>query len=75
MALLAYSRPFLQPLPVWDVWYLLLIPLCVAVAVVYKSVKCAEMSQVPREALAILLWILAAFAGASVALAVIVKFA
>ena len=25
-------RPFWQPLPVWDYWYLLLLPLCVGVA-------------------------------------------
>ena len=74
MQLLAYSRPFMQPLPVWNIWPFLLLPLCVAVSIVYKSVKCAEMRQVPREALSIFLWILAAFAGAGVALAIVVKF-
>ncbi len=72
--LLAYTRPFLQPLPVWNIWPTLLLPLCVAVSIVYKSVKCADMRQVPREALSIFLWILAAFAGAGVALAIVVKF-
>lgn len=71
-ALLAYSQPFLQPLPVWNVWYLLLIPLCAAVSIVYKSVKCAEMREVPREATTIFLWILAAFIGGGAALAVVV---
>ena len=74
MQLLAYSRPFLQPLPVWNIWYLLLLPLCAAVSIVYKSVKCAEMRQVPREALNIFLWILAAFVGAGAALAIVVRF-
>ena len=27
--------PFMQPLPVWDVWYLLALPLCAAVSIVY----------------------------------------
>ena len=75
ISLLAYSRPFLQPLPVWNIWYLLLLPLCAAVSIVYKSVKCADMSEVPREALNIFLWILAAFVGAGAALAVVVHFA
>jgi hypothetical protein len=45
----AYT-PFLRPLPVWNSWVVLLLPLCVAVAVVYKSIKCHTMSQVPAEA-------------------------
>ena len=59
-------RPFWQPLPVWDYWYLLLVPLCLGVSIVYKSIKCHRMSQVPREAGVIFLMILAGmtFAGA-----------
>jgi hypothetical protein len=60
-------RPFWQPLPVWDYWYLLLLPLCVGISIVYKSIKCREMKQVPREATVIfsmiLLGMLAAAAG------------
>ena len=44
-------RPFLDPLwGAWSdgVWPLLLLPLCVAVAIVYKSIKCRSMSDVPR---------------------------
>ena len=43
-------RPFWQPLPVWDYWYVLLLPLCAGISLVYKSIKCREMRQVPREA-------------------------
>ena len=64
MSLLAY-RLFLDPMPVWDYWYLLIVPLCVAVAVVYKSMKCRSMKQVPREAGAIILWIIGGFSGAT----------
>jgi hypothetical protein len=49
---LAYT-PFFDPLPIWAkpwFWPLLLLPLCLAVAVVYKCVRCREMSSVPREA-------------------------
>ena len=57
----AYTRPFLQPLPVWNYWYLLLLPLCVAVAVVYKAIKCNSMKRVPLEAAQITGWILLKF--------------
>jgi hypothetical protein len=70
--LLAY-RPFIDPLPMWDSWYLLLLPLCLAVAVVYKSTKCSTMSRVPWEATVIFAWILLGMAGAGAALLGIVK--
>jgi hypothetical protein len=44
-------RPFRTAAPVWDYWYLLALPICAAIAVVYKCVRCKEMSRVPREAL------------------------
>ena len=69
---LAY-RPFLDPLPVWDYWTLLILPLCIAVAVVYKSMKCSRMSQVPLEAGQIVLWIIGGFAAAAAALMMLVK--
>ena len=46
-------RIFLDPLPIWVrpwLWPLLLLPLCLAVAVVYKCVRCRTASEVPREA-------------------------
>lgn len=51
--------PFLKPMPIWDYWYLLLLPLTIAISIVYKSVKCHKMSQVPREAATICFWMLA----------------
>jgi hypothetical protein len=45
--------PFINALPIWAapwIWPLLLLPLCAAVAIVYKSVRCSQMSRVPREA-------------------------
>jgi hypothetical protein len=58
MNLLAAYKPFLDPLPIWDYWPLLLLPLVVAVSVVYKSIKCKSMTTVPREAAGITFWIL-----------------
>jgi hypothetical protein len=66
-------RLFLQPLPVWNYWYLLILPLCAAVTVVYKSIKCRSMDQVPREASWILLLILLGFAASGAALAGLIK--
>jgi hypothetical protein len=65
--------PFLYPLPIWDYWPLLIIPLTAGVSIVYKSVKCQSMKSVPREALVIFVWILVGMAGAAGALAAVVK--
>jgi hypothetical protein len=65
--------PFLTPLPIWTYWPALLLPLCAIVAIVYKSIKCASMNQVPREATALFLWILIGMAAAAVILTGLVK--
>jgi hypothetical protein len=62
----------LYPLPIWDrnwLWALLLVPLCAAVAVVYKSIRCSQMSRVPREALVLFITIVAGMIVAAAALA------
>jgi hypothetical protein len=61
-------RPFWNPLPLWDYWYLLLIPLCLGISIVYKSVKCHTMRQVPREAAEIFATIMIGFIAAAAAL-------
>jgi hypothetical protein len=74
--LAAYQyRLFLDPLPVWPntIWPWLLVPLCIGVSIVYKSIRCASMKQVPREAAVITFWILLGMAGAALALAIVVR--
>jgi hypothetical protein len=71
-AILGYT-PFVHPLPVWDYWPWLLVPLCIGVSIVYKSIKCRSMRTVPREALVIFVWILIGMAAAAGALAGMVK--
>ena len=66
-------RPFWQPLPVWNYWYLLLVPLCLGVSIVYKSIKCHRMRQVPKEAAVIFGMILAGMTFAAVVLLVLVR--
>jgi hypothetical protein len=65
--------PFMQPLPVWDYWYLLAVPLCAGVSVVYKSIRCRSMRTVPREAAKATVWILLGLVGAAVGLMLLVK--
>jgi hypothetical protein len=53
MNILADYIPFYDPLPIWSnpwIWPMLLLPLSAGVSVVYKSIRCKDMSRVPREA-------------------------
>ena len=65
--------PFMQPLPVWDVWYLLAVPLCAAVSVVYKSIRCRSMRKVPREAAKATAWIILGLSTAAALLVAVVE--
>jgi hypothetical protein len=63
---------FFDPLPIWArpwIWPLLLLPLCLAVAVVYKCVRCRQPSQVPREAAVLFVTIVLGMILAAAALA------
>lgn len=57
--LLAVSwKPFLTTMPVWNYWPLLSLPLCLGVAIVYKTTKCNDAADVPRESAILFLWII-----------------
>jgi hypothetical protein len=71
--LLANYTPFIDPMPIHDWWFWLLVPLCLLFSIVYKAVKCESVRQVPREALSITLVILVGMAAAAVVLTVVVK--
>jgi membrane protein YdbS with pleckstrin-like domain len=66
-------EPFKKPLPVWNYWYLLLLPLCLGIAVVYKSIRCESMRRVPKEALALFAFIIVVLVLAAGALAGLVR--
>ncbi|MBC8106613.1 MAG: hypothetical protein H7Z14_08495 [Anaerolineae bacterium] len=66
-------RPFITPLPVWDYWILLLIPLCLGVSIVYKAIRVQSINEVPKQALIITAWILGGMAAAAAVLAVIIR--
>ena len=65
--------PFMQPLAAWDYWYLLAVPLCAAVSIVYKSIRCRSMRTVPREAAKATGWILVGLVAAATVLTLLVK--
>ncbi len=68
--------PFIYALPIWVVpwiWPLLLLPLCAAVAIVYKSIRCSSMSRVPRESLILFVTILSGMLFTAAALAGLAK--
>ncbi len=47
---LALYRPFLEPLRLDSYWLLLLLPLVLAIAVTYKTIKLDDLTDLPREA-------------------------
>lgn len=72
-SLLADYRFFIDPLPIFNYWYWLLLPLCLLFSIVYKAVKCETMKEVPRAAIEITLWILLGMGAAAAVLAGVVK--
>jgi hypothetical protein len=71
-SLLGY-RPFLDPLAVWDYWVFLLLPLSLAISIVYKSVRTDSMRRVPAEAARLTIWIVTAMGAAAIGLMILVR--
>lgn len=65
--------PFYKALPLWDAWYLLALPLCLGIAIVYKSIRCDSMRKVPVQALELFLFIVLGLIGCMLGLAVLVN--
>ena len=65
-------KPFLTTLPVWDYWALLCLPLCLGVAVVYKTTKCGTSGEVPKEAAILFIWIVLGLLAAALAVMAVV---
>lgn len=47
-ATLAY-RPFIDPVDIQRIWYILLIPLALGIAITYKAVRIPDMRHFPRQ--------------------------
>lgn len=67
-------KPFLTPMPIWDYWMWLLIPLSLGVAVVYKATKCATAAQVPKEAAILFAEIVLGMFAAAAVVALVVRY-
>ena len=61
-------RPFLEPVPMDRYWMLLLLPLVIGVAVVYKAIKVDRLEKLPRESAVLAAQIVAFMAMAAAAL-------
>lgn len=74
LSMLAASwKPFLTTMPLWDFWYLLALPLCLGVAVVYKTTKCSDASGVPKEASILFLWIVLGLIGVAIGVELVTR--
>ena len=66
--------PFLKPAPVWDYWYLLALPLCLGISIVYKAVRCPDPKRIAREAAGLCVFILVVMVASAAALGWLVRF-
>lgn len=73
MTLLAY-RPFLDPLPLDDVWFLLVVPLSLGVALVYRAVRAADQPAFYRSVMVMTLQTVAAMIGLGIGFFTLVEF-
>lgn len=68
-------KPFLMPMPIWDYWFWLLLPLSLGVAVAYKSTKVAEVRTIARDSLFLAIWIVGGLIAAAAAVALVARLA
>ena len=50
MTTLAYT-PFIDPLDLHDIWFVLIVPLAFGIALAYKAVRCGQAKRYPRQVL------------------------
>ena len=74
MPLLAY-RLFLDPLPLATYWLMLMPPMAIAVAVVYKTVRVHDLADLPRQATVLSVQIIAFLLLAAAALWLVTELA
>lgn len=53
MVLILGLRAFREPLPLDAYWLVLLLPLVLGIAIVYKTIKLEDLSLLPRQALSL----------------------
>lgn len=73
MTTLAYT-PFIDALPLHDVWYLLIVPMTIFLAIGYKGVRCTHLSRYPREVVIFIVQILGVMALLAIFFILLVNF-
>ncbi len=68
-------RPILDPLPIDDVWYLLLLPIALGIAMAYKAVRVADLKTFPKQVLVMAVQTVLAIAGLAVGAYVVIELA
>ena len=72
-AVLAYT-PFVDPIDAHRWWFVLLVPMCLGVALAYKSVRCGDLSHYPRQVLVMTAQVLAGIIALALGMLVLVRF-
>ena len=67
-------QPFMEPLPIDAAWFWFVIPLVLAVAVVYKTLKLPDLRSLPKESLLLAGQVLLFLALAAVGLSLLTRF-
>lgn len=65
--------PLIEPMPIESFWPALLVPLAVAIAVVYKTIKIEDLRQLPRQAMVLTSQIVVLMALAAIVIWVLVE--
>ena len=66
-------RPFLDPAPVDRYWLWLLPPLVIAIALVYRTIKSDDLTEVPRRAAYLVFQVAVFMVAAAVALWIVLR--
>jgi len=68
-------RPILDPLPIDSVWYLLLLPISLGIAMAYKAVRVPEFKDYPKQVAVMAVQTVLAMVGLAVASYLVIEVA
>ncbi len=68
-------RPILDPLPLDSVWYLLLLPISLGIAMAYKAVRVPEFKDYPKQVAVMAVQTVLAMVGLAVASYLVIEVA
>ncbi len=73
MTTLAYI-PFVDALPLHDIWYLLVVPMSIFLAIGYKAIRCHDLRRYPKEVLVFTAQILGGLALLAIAFTFVISY-